>query len=155
MVLGSQLENSTWIEAIEALDTVVVTDELEAGTRYFWARWTPNSSNGGARPLLYSGVPRRTIWPPASASSTIFNMIEQYKGRRGHLRDLRNDAEYGHDKLFSIRRWPAWHPHPGAGRGVRRKRERADEDTGRGFPGDGAKPSKSATRQSPRRNVSK
>jgi benzoyl-CoA reductase/2-hydroxyglutaryl-CoA dehydratase subunit BcrC/BadD/HgdB len=102
MVLGSQLENSTWIEAIEALDAVVVTDELEAGTRYFWGKVDTKLPPMEALARYYiSGRPPSTrIWPAGKRFEHIFNMVKQYKVDGVISEILRNDAEYGHDKLF-------------------------------------------------------
>jgi benzoyl-CoA reductase/2-hydroxyglutaryl-CoA dehydratase subunit BcrC/BadD/HgdB len=102
MVIGSQLENSTWIEAIEALDAVVVTDELEAGTRYFWGKVDTKLPPMEALARYYiSGRPPSTrIWPAGKRFEHIFNMAKQYKVDGVISEILRNDAEYGHDKLF-------------------------------------------------------
>jgi len=102
MIVGSQIENSTWIEAIEALDAVVVTDELEAGTRYFWGKVDTKLPPMEALARYYiSGRPPSTrIWPAGKRFEHIFNMIEQYKVDAVISEILRNDAEYGHDKLF-------------------------------------------------------
>jgi benzoyl-CoA reductase/2-hydroxyglutaryl-CoA dehydratase subunit BcrC/BadD/HgdB len=102
MVIGSQLENSTWIEAIEKLDAVVVTDELEAGTRYFWgtvdAKLPPMDAL--ARYYISGRPPGTRIWPAGKRFEHIFNMAGQYKVDGVISEILRNDAEYGHDKLF-------------------------------------------------------
>jgi benzoyl-CoA reductase/2-hydroxyglutaryl-CoA dehydratase subunit BcrC/BadD/HgdB len=102
MVIGSQIENSTWIEAIEALDAVVVTDEIEAGTRYFWgtvdAKLPPMEAL--ARYYISGRSPGARIWPAGKRFEHIFNMAGQYKVDGVISEILRNDAEYGHDKLF-------------------------------------------------------
>jgi benzoyl-CoA reductase/2-hydroxyglutaryl-CoA dehydratase subunit BcrC/BadD/HgdB len=102
MVIGSQLENSTWIEAIEALDAVVVTDELEAGTRYFWGTVDTKLPPMEALARYYiSGRPPGTrIWPAGKRFEHIFNMVEQYRVDGVISEILRSDVEYGHDKLF-------------------------------------------------------
>jgi benzoyl-CoA reductase/2-hydroxyglutaryl-CoA dehydratase subunit BcrC/BadD/HgdB len=102
MVLGSQIENSTWIEAIEALDAVVVTDELEAGTRYFWGTVDTKLPPMEALARYYiSGRPPGTrIWPAGKRFEHIFNMAGQYKVDGVISETLRSDVEYGHDKLF-------------------------------------------------------
>jgi benzoyl-CoA reductase/2-hydroxyglutaryl-CoA dehydratase subunit BcrC/BadD/HgdB len=102
MLIGSQLENSTWIEAIEALGVVVVTDELEAGTRYFWGTVDTKLPPMQALARYYiSGRPPGTrIWPAGKRFEHIFNMVQQYKVDGVISEILRNDAEYGHDKLF-------------------------------------------------------
>ena len=72
MIVGSELENSTWIEAIEELDAVVVTDELETGTRYFWGKVDTSLApmEALARYYISGRPPARGSGPPASASST-------------------------------------------------------------------------------------
>jgi benzoyl-CoA reductase/2-hydroxyglutaryl-CoA dehydratase subunit BcrC/BadD/HgdB len=102
MIVGSQLENSTWIEAIEKLDAVVVTDELEAGTRYFWgavdAKLPPMEAL--ARYYISGRPPGARIWPAGKRFEHIFSMAKKYKVDGVVSEILRNDAEYGHDKLF-------------------------------------------------------
>jgi benzoyl-CoA reductase/2-hydroxyglutaryl-CoA dehydratase subunit BcrC/BadD/HgdB len=102
MVVGSQLENSTWIEAIEALDAVVVTDELEAGTRYFWGKVDTSlpPMEALARYYISGRPPGARIWPAGKRFEHIFNMAGQYKVDGVISEILRYDAEYGHDKLF-------------------------------------------------------
>jgi benzoyl-CoA reductase subunit C len=102
MVIGSQLENSTWIESIEALDAVVVTDELEVGTRYFWGNVDTKlpPMEALARYYISGRPPGARIWPAGKRFEHIFNMVEQYKVDGVISEILRNDAEYGHDKLF-------------------------------------------------------
>jgi benzoyl-CoA reductase/2-hydroxyglutaryl-CoA dehydratase subunit BcrC/BadD/HgdB len=36
MIVGNDVHNSNWVAAVEELDAVVVTDEMNIGTRYFW-----------------------------------------------------------------------------------------------------------------------
>jgi benzoyl-CoA reductase/2-hydroxyglutaryl-CoA dehydratase subunit BcrC/BadD/HgdB len=102
MIVGSQLENSTWIEAIEKLDAVVVTDELEAGTRYFWGMVDTKLPPMKALANYYiSGrPPGARIWPAGKRFEHIFNMAGQYKVDGVISEILRYDGEYGHDKLF-------------------------------------------------------
>jgi benzoyl-CoA reductase/2-hydroxyglutaryl-CoA dehydratase subunit BcrC/BadD/HgdB len=102
MIVGSALENSTWIDTIEDLDAVVVTDELDAGTRYFWG--TVDTSlppmEALARYYISGRPPGARIWPAGKRFEHIFDMAEQYKVDGVISEILRNDAEYGHDKLF-------------------------------------------------------
>jgi benzoyl-CoA reductase subunit C len=102
MIVGSQLENSTWIEAIEKLDAVVVTDELEAGTRYFWGMVDTKlpPMEALARYYISGRPPGARIWPAGGRFEHIFSMAGQYKVDGVISEILRNDAEYGHDKLF-------------------------------------------------------
>jgi benzoyl-CoA reductase/2-hydroxyglutaryl-CoA dehydratase subunit BcrC/BadD/HgdB len=102
MVIGSQLENSTWIETIEELNAVVVTDELEAGTRYFWGTVDTKlpPMEALARYYISGRPPTARIWPAGKRFEHIFNMVEQYKVEGVISEILRYDGEYGHDKLF-------------------------------------------------------
>jgi benzoyl-CoA reductase/2-hydroxyglutaryl-CoA dehydratase subunit BcrC/BadD/HgdB len=102
MIVGSELENSTWIETIEKLDAVVVTDELEAGTRYFWGTVDTKlpPMKALARYYISGRPPGARIWPAGKRFEHIFNMAGQYKVDGVISEILRNDAEYGHDKLF-------------------------------------------------------
>ena len=102
MIVGSQLENSTWIEAIEKLDAVVVTDELEAGTRYFWGTVDTKlpPMEALARYYISGRPPGARIWPAGKRFEHIFNMAGQYKVDGVISEILRYDGEYGHDKLF-------------------------------------------------------
>jgi benzoyl-CoA reductase/2-hydroxyglutaryl-CoA dehydratase subunit BcrC/BadD/HgdB len=102
MIVGSQLENSTWIEAIEKLDAVVVTDELEAGTRYFWGTVDTKlpPMEALARYYISGRPPGARIWPAGKRFEHIFTMAGQYKVDGVISEILRYDGEYGHDKLF-------------------------------------------------------
>jgi len=102
MIVGSELENSAWIETIEKLDAVVVTDELEAGSRYFWNKVDTSlpPMEALARYYISGRPPGARIWPAGKRFEHIFNMAEQYKVDGVISEILRNDAEYGHDKLF-------------------------------------------------------
>jgi benzoyl-CoA reductase/2-hydroxyglutaryl-CoA dehydratase subunit BcrC/BadD/HgdB len=102
MIVGSQLENSTWIETIEKLDAVVVTDELEAGTRYFWGTVDTKlpPMEALARYYISGRPPGARIWPAGERFEHIFTMVEQYKVDGVISEILRYDGEYGHDKLF-------------------------------------------------------
>jgi benzoyl-CoA reductase/2-hydroxyglutaryl-CoA dehydratase subunit BcrC/BadD/HgdB len=105
MVVGSQLENSKWVEAIEALDAIVVTDELEAGTRYFWGQVEPGLPplEALARYYLLDRPPTARTWPAGPRFDHIFNMAEQYKVDGVIEEIISNDGEYGHDKLFLVK----------------------------------------------------
>ena len=102
MIVGSQLENSTWIEAIEKLDAVVVTDELEVGTRYFWGTVDTKlpPMEALARYYISGRPPGARIWPAGKRFEHIFTMAGQYKVDGVISEILRYDGEYGHDKLF-------------------------------------------------------
>jgi benzoyl-CoA reductase/2-hydroxyglutaryl-CoA dehydratase subunit BcrC/BadD/HgdB len=102
MIVGSELENSTWIETIEELDAVVVTDELETGTRYFWDKVDTSlpPMEALARYYISGRPPGARIWPAGKRFKHIFDMVEQYKVDGVISEILRYDGEYGHDKLF-------------------------------------------------------
>lgn len=102
MIIGSELENSTWIEAIEELNAVVVTDELCTGTRYFWGKVDTKLPplEALARYYMFERPPSARIWPAGERFTHIFNMAEQFKVDGVVSQILRFDAEYGHDKIF-------------------------------------------------------
>jgi len=80
---------------------VVVTDELEAGPLLLGQGGYQPSSHGGARPLLhFRAPPRRTDLARRQALRAHLQHAEQYKVDGVISEILRNDAEYGHDKLF-------------------------------------------------------
>jgi benzoyl-CoA reductase/2-hydroxyglutaryl-CoA dehydratase subunit BcrC/BadD/HgdB len=102
MIIGSELHNSTWIEAIEELDAVVVTDELEAGTRYFWGKVDTSlpPMEALARYYLFERPPSPRIWPSGARFEHIFNMVKQYNVD-GVISEIASaDSEYAHDNLF-------------------------------------------------------
>jgi benzoyl-CoA reductase/2-hydroxyglutaryl-CoA dehydratase subunit BcrC/BadD/HgdB len=102
MIIGSELDNSTWIEAVEELDAVVVTDELCAGTRYCFGEVDASlpPMEALARYYLFARSPDAGVWPAGERFKHIFSMAEQYKVDGVISRTQRFDAEYGHDKVF-------------------------------------------------------
>ena len=99
MILGSILTNSTWIESIESLDAVVVTDELCTGTRYFWEQVDTSLPPMEALARHYfNRPPCARFQPSARRFSHIFNMIEQYNVQGVVSEIVRYCVPYGHDK---------------------------------------------------------
>lgn len=105
MVLGSILTNSTWIESIESLDAVVVTDELCTGTRYFWERVDTSLPPMEALARHYFNRPPCARFQPSDRRfGHIFNMIEQYNVDGVVSEIVRYCVNYGHDKPLLKRR---------------------------------------------------
>ena len=99
MVLGSILTNSTWIESIESLDAVVVTDELCTGTRYFWERVDTSLPPMEALARHYLNRPPCARFLPFDRRfEHIFSMIDQYKVHGVVSEIVRYCVSYGHDK---------------------------------------------------------
>lgn len=99
MVLGSILNNSTWIESVESLDAVVVTDEMCTGTRYFWERVDTSLPPMEALAHHYFNRPPCARFQPSDRRfGHIFNMIEQYNVHGVISEIVRYCVPYGHDK---------------------------------------------------------
>jgi benzoyl-CoA reductase subunit C len=102
MVVGSELQNSTWLEAVEELDAVVVTDELCTGTRYCFGKVDTRRPpmEALARHYLFARAPSARVWPAGGRFRHIFAMAEQYRVDGVISQIQRFDAEYDHDELF-------------------------------------------------------
>lgn len=99
MILGSILTNSTWIESIERMDAVVVTDELCTGTRYFWEKVDTSLPPMEALTRHYFNRPPCARFQPSERRfGHIFNMIEQYNVHGIVSEIVRYCVAYGHDK---------------------------------------------------------
>jgi benzoyl-CoA reductase/2-hydroxyglutaryl-CoA dehydratase subunit BcrC/BadD/HgdB len=101
MLTGSHLHNSAWIEGIEELDALVVTDELDAGTRYFWGKVDTNLPplEALARYYMFERPAGVRIWPAGGRFEHIFNMIKQYNVD-GVISEIARFCVYpNHDKL--------------------------------------------------------
>ena len=148
MIVGNDVHNSNWIAAIEELDAVVVTDEMNIGTRYFWGKVDTSlpPMEGIARHYIFNRPQDATIYE-SNRYDHIFKLAKEYKVDGVVSEVVRYCAPLENDKPslkkemdkrgipvleLSLEYW--------------RKRERADEDTGRGFPGDAAKLRRSARR---------
>ncbi len=99
MILGSILTNSTWIESLESMDAVVVTDELCTGTRYFWEQVQTGLPPMEALARHYFNRPPCARFQPSERRfGHIFNMIEQYNVHGIVSEIVRYCVPYGHDK---------------------------------------------------------
>ena len=99
MILGSILTNSTWIESLESMDAVVVTDELCSGTRYFWEQVETGLPPMEALARHYFNRPPCARFQPSERRfAHIFNMIEQYNVHGVVSEIVRYCVPYGHDK---------------------------------------------------------
>jgi benzoyl-CoA reductase/2-hydroxyglutaryl-CoA dehydratase subunit BcrC/BadD/HgdB len=102
MVIGSDLQNSTWIKAVEALDAVVVTDDLCTGTRYCFGQVdaTLPPMEALARYYLLARTPGPRAWPAWERFRHIVGMAEQYRVDGVISQVQRHDDEYGQDTAF-------------------------------------------------------
>jgi len=102
MVVGSELQNSTWIGAAEDLDAVVVTDELCTGTRYCFGRVdaTLPPMEALARYYLQARAPRPGAWSAGERFAHIFEMASRYKVDGVIARIQHDDAEYARDRML-------------------------------------------------------
>jgi benzoyl-CoA reductase/2-hydroxyglutaryl-CoA dehydratase subunit BcrC/BadD/HgdB len=102
MVIGSELQNSTWIEALEEFDAVVVTDELCTGTRYCCGMVDTSlpPMEALARHYLLARSPGETVRPAGKRFRHVFTMAGQYKVDGVVSQIQRDDAEYGHDRMI-------------------------------------------------------
>jgi benzoyl-CoA reductase/2-hydroxyglutaryl-CoA dehydratase subunit BcrC/BadD/HgdB len=80
MIAGNDIHNSNWIAAIEAMDAVVVTDEMNIGTRYFWGKVDANlpPMEGIARHYLFNR-PQEAMIYQTNRFEHIFKMAKDYK----------------------------------------------------------------------------
>jgi benzoyl-CoA reductase subunit C len=102
MVIGSELQNSTWIEAAEDLDAVVVTDELCTGTRYCFGKVDTKlpPMEALARYYLLARSPSPRVWPAGDRFTRIFEMASRYRVD-GVIAQLQpDDAEYARDRML-------------------------------------------------------
>ncbi len=101
MILGSTLHNSTWIKGIEENNAIVVTDEIDAGTRYFWGKVNVDlpPMEALARYYIFERPPGPRIWPSGERFKHIFDMVKKYNVDGVISEIVRFDAEYGHDKI--------------------------------------------------------
>jgi benzoyl-CoA reductase/2-hydroxyglutaryl-CoA dehydratase subunit BcrC/BadD/HgdB len=80
MIAGNDIHNSNWIAAIEEMDTVVVTDEMNIGTRYFWGKVDTSlpPMEGIARHYLFTR-PQEAMIYQSNRFDHIFKMAKDYK----------------------------------------------------------------------------
>ena len=102
MVIGSDLENSTWIEAVEALDAVVVTDDLCTGTRYCFGQVDASlpPMEALARYYLLARTPGPRVWLAGERFAHILGLAEQYRVEGVISQVQRHDDDYGQDAAF-------------------------------------------------------
>lgn len=100
MILGSELSNSNWIKSIEDMDAIVVTDELDTGTRYFWGKVDTSLPPMEALARYYlSGRPAHPrVWPSGNRFEHIFNMADEYKVDGVVSEIIRYCSPFGLDK---------------------------------------------------------
>jgi benzoyl-CoA reductase/2-hydroxyglutaryl-CoA dehydratase subunit BcrC/BadD/HgdB len=102
MVVGSELHNSTWMQAVEEFDAVVVTDELCTGTRYCFgkvdSRLPPMEAL--ARYHLFGRAPSARAWSSGERLKHILALAEQYRVDGVISQVQRSDADYDQDELF-------------------------------------------------------
>lgn len=101
MVIGSELQDSTWIEVVEALDVVVVTDELCTGTRYCFGAVDTSLSpmEALARYYLLVRSPGARAWPATDRFMHILAMARQFKVDGVISRTERHDADCAHGRM--------------------------------------------------------
>lgn len=80
MIAGNDIHNSNWIAAIEAMDAVVVTDEMNIGTRYFWGKVDSSRPpmEGIARHYMFNRPQEATIYR-SNRFEHVFRMAKDYR----------------------------------------------------------------------------
>jgi benzoyl-CoA reductase/2-hydroxyglutaryl-CoA dehydratase subunit BcrC/BadD/HgdB len=80
MIAGNDLHNSNWIAAVEAMDAIVVTDEMNIGTRYFWGQVDTSlpPMEGLARHYLFNR-PQEAMIYQSNRFDHVFKMAEEYR----------------------------------------------------------------------------
>jgi benzoyl-CoA reductase/2-hydroxyglutaryl-CoA dehydratase subunit BcrC/BadD/HgdB len=80
MIAGNDMHNSNWIAAIEAMDAIVVTDEMNIGTRYFWGKVDTSlpPMEGIARHYMFNRPQESTIYQ-SNRFEHIFKLAKDYK----------------------------------------------------------------------------
>jgi len=80
MIVGNDIHNSNWLAALEELDGVVVTDEMNIGTRCFWGQVDASlpPMEGIARHYLFNR-PQESMIYLSNRFEHIFKMAKEYK----------------------------------------------------------------------------
>jgi benzoyl-CoA reductase/2-hydroxyglutaryl-CoA dehydratase subunit BcrC/BadD/HgdB len=80
MIAGNDIHNSSWIAAIEEMDAIVVTDEMNIGTRYFWGEvdTTLPPMEGIARHYMFNR-PQEAMIYQANRFEHLFRMARDYR----------------------------------------------------------------------------
>ena len=102
MVIGGELQNSTWIEAAEDFDAVVVTDELCTGMRYCIGSVDTKLPplEALARYYLQARAPDPGTWSAGERFAHILEMAARYKVDGVISRIQHDDAEYARDRML-------------------------------------------------------
>jgi benzoyl-CoA reductase/2-hydroxyglutaryl-CoA dehydratase subunit BcrC/BadD/HgdB len=102
MVIGGELQNSTWIGAAEDLDAVVVTDELCTGTRYCFGSVDTKLPplEALARYYLQARAPGPGAWSAGERFTHIFEMAGRYKVDGVIARIQHGGAEHTRDRML-------------------------------------------------------
>lgn len=80
LLVGSELDNAEYIQVIEDLGGIVVTDDLCNGTRYFWDLVETNSDPVGALAKRYlRKAPCARMRPPTERLERIKKMVKDYR----------------------------------------------------------------------------
>jgi benzoyl-CoA reductase/2-hydroxyglutaryl-CoA dehydratase subunit BcrC/BadD/HgdB len=80
MIVGNDIHNTNWIAALEELDAVVVTDEMNIGTRCFWGKVDTSvpPMEGIARHYLFNR-PQESLVYESNRFEHIFKLAKDYK----------------------------------------------------------------------------
>jgi benzoyl-CoA reductase/2-hydroxyglutaryl-CoA dehydratase subunit BcrC/BadD/HgdB len=99
MIAGNDIHNSNWIAALEELDAVVVTDEMNIGTRYFWGKVDTSlpPMEGIARHYMFHR-PQESLIYLSNRFDHIFKMAKEYKVDGVVAESIRYCAPLGNDK---------------------------------------------------------
>jgi benzoyl-CoA reductase/2-hydroxyglutaryl-CoA dehydratase subunit BcrC/BadD/HgdB len=80
MIVGNDIHNTNWIAALEEMDAVVVTDEMNIGTRYFAGKVDTalRPMEGIARHYLFNR-PHDSLFFESDRFDYIFDLAKEYK----------------------------------------------------------------------------
>ncbi|HTP02384.1 MAG TPA: 2-hydroxyacyl-CoA dehydratase family protein [Anaerolineales bacterium] len=99
MIVGNDIHNSHWIAAIEELDAVVVTDEMNAGSRYFAGKVDTGLPPMEAIARHYVlGRPQEAMTFESNRFDYIVKLAKDYKVDGVVSENLRYCAPVGNDK---------------------------------------------------------
>jgi len=99
MIVGNDIHNSNWMAAIEELDAVVVTDEMNVGTRYFAGKVDASlpPMEGLARHYIL-GRPQEAMTFGGNRFEHILKTAKEYKVDGVISENVRYCAPVGNDK---------------------------------------------------------
>lgn len=99
MINGSVLHNSEFVEGIESVGGIVVTDELCTGTRYFWDEVSTEGEPLEALARYYLGRPPCARFVPSTKRfEHVFNMVKEFRVDGIINQIIRYCVPYGHDE---------------------------------------------------------